>query len=77
MEVLLLTTLFSVVFAVFFLALFIRDRQNRPFGGIEREALLPLDDDPATPPIPGEPVENLKDLEKNKAPGSSVEKTSV
>lgn len=73
MEVLLLTTLFSVVFAVFFLALFIRDRQKRPFGGIEREALLPLDDDAATPASPGETAENLKDLEKIKDAGNSPE----
>ena len=73
MEVLLLTTLFSVVFAVFFLALFIRDRQNRPFGGIEREALLPLDDDAATPASSGETAENLKDLEKIKDAGNSPE----
>ncbi|MCB1234084.1 MAG: hypothetical protein KDM91_03325 [Verrucomicrobiae bacterium] len=45
MEVLLLTTLFSVAFAVLFLALFVRDRQRRVFGGAEREALLPLDDE--------------------------------
>lgn len=44
MEVILLTTLFSVAFAVLFLALFLRDRQLREFGGMEREALMPLDD---------------------------------
>ena len=44
MEVLLLTTLFSIVFAVLFLSLFLRDRQLRDFGGVDREALLPLDD---------------------------------
>ena len=77
MEVLLLTTLFSVVFAVFFLALFIRDRQKRPFGGIEREALLPLDDDAVTPKTPGKTAENLKDSEKNKDSGTSPEEISV
>ncbi len=44
MEVILLTTLFSVAFAVLFLALFLRDRQLREFGGMEREVLMPLDD---------------------------------
>lgn len=44
MEVLLLTTLFSVVFAVLFLVLFLRERQVRRFGGVERDALMPLDD---------------------------------
>ena len=44
MEVLLLTTLFSVVFAVLFLMLFIRERQVQRFGGAERDALLPFDD---------------------------------
>jgi len=44
MEILLLTTLFSVVFAVLFLSLFLRERQVRGFGGVEREALMPLDD---------------------------------
>ncbi|MBL9153143.1 MAG: hypothetical protein JNK37_11675 [Verrucomicrobiales bacterium] len=44
MEVLLLTTLFSVAFAVLFLALFLRDRQVRRFGSVERDALMPLDD---------------------------------
>ena len=45
MEVLLLTTLFSIVFAILFLSLFLRDRQLRDFGGVDREALLPLDDE--------------------------------
>lgn len=44
MEVLLLTTLFSIVFALLFLGLFVRDRQLRDFGGVDREALLPLDE---------------------------------
>lgn len=44
MEVILLTSLFSVVFAVLFLSLFLRERQVREFGGLEREALMPLDD---------------------------------
>ncbi len=44
MEVLLLTTLFSVVFAILFLTLFLRERQVRRFGGMERDALMPLDD---------------------------------
>ena len=54
MEVLLLTTLFSVVFAVLFLTLFLRERQVRPFGGIERDALMPLDE--ATEPAKTDPV---------------------
>ncbi|MCB1090003.1 MAG: hypothetical protein KDL87_00625 [Verrucomicrobiae bacterium] len=44
MEVILLTTLFSLAFAGFFLILFLRDRQVRRFGGVERDALMPLDD---------------------------------
>lgn len=44
MEVLILTTLFSVAFAALFLVLFVRERQVRRFGGIERDALLPFDD---------------------------------
>ncbi|MCB1230964.1 MAG: hypothetical protein KDN19_11885 [Verrucomicrobiae bacterium] len=44
MEVLFLTSLFSVVFAILFLSFFLRDRQVRQFGGIERDALMPLDD---------------------------------
>ena len=45
MEVLLLTTLFSVAFAALFLTLFVRERQVRRFGGAERDALLPFDDE--------------------------------
>ncbi len=50
MEVLFLTTLFSVVFATFFLALFFRSRQ----GGrscADQDALLPFRDE-ATQPLP-------------------------
>jgi len=53
MEILLLTTLFSVVFAVLFLSLFLRERQVRGFGGVEREALMPLDDGDAPGSDPG------------------------
>lgn len=76
MEVLLLTTLFSVVFAVFFLALFIRDRQTRKFGGIEREALLPLDDD-FEDEIKGDKAPILTDTEKTKKPDIPGGKTGV
>jgi hypothetical protein len=76
MEVLLLTTLFSVVFAVFFLTLFIRDRQTRRFGGVEREALLPLDDD-----LPVETEDRKRpvagDGGKISSPGIPAEETSV
>jgi hypothetical protein len=49
MEVLFLTTLFSVLFAIFFLALFLRSRQ----GGLscsDQDALLPFRDEPAVAP---------------------------
>lgn len=55
MEVLLLTTLFSVVFALFFLAMFLRERQVRRFGGVERDALMPLDDGDEWPAAPAPP----------------------
>ncbi len=48
MEVLFLTTLFSVVFATLFLALFFRSRQ----GGrscADQDALLPFRDEPSIP----------------------------
>lgn len=48
MEVLFLTTLFSVLFAIFFLVLFLRSRQ----GGrscSDQDALLPFRDEPAAP----------------------------
>lgn len=76
MEVLLLTTLFSVVFAVFFLALFVRDRQTRRFGGTEREALLPFDDEGPMQKS-GDKSEILNDTEKTQDAGSSTEETSV
>lgn len=76
MEVLLLTTLFSVVFAVFFLALFIRDRQTRKFGGIEREALLPLEDDFPNQEA-GDKLEILNDTKKHKSPDIPEDKTGV
>jgi hypothetical protein len=50
MEVLFLTTLFSVVFAIFFLALFLRSRQ----GGrscSDQDALLPFRDEPTAAPL--------------------------
>ena len=56
MEVLFLTTLFSVLFAIFFLVLFLRSRQ----GGrscSDQDALLPFRDDPVAPPRPGKPAE--------------------
>ncbi len=58
MEVLYLTTLFSVVFATLFLALFFRSRQ----GGrscADQDALLPFRDEaPRTPPAPPRPISN-------------------
>jgi hypothetical protein len=55
MEVLFLTTIFSVLFAIFFLALFLRSRQ----GGrscSDQDALLPFRDDPAIEPLyPNQP----------------------
>jgi hypothetical protein len=49
MEVLFLTTLFSVVFAIFFLLLFFSSRQNR-HSCPDQDALIPFRDDlPAVP----------------------------
>ena len=46
MEVIFLTTLFSVLFAILFLLFFLRVRQD-PDSCADRDALLPfLDDDP-------------------------------
>ena len=44
MEVLVLTTLFSVLFAILFLLLFLRSRRNAD-GCAERDALLPFEGD--------------------------------
>ena len=57
MEVLFLTTLFSVVFAIFFLLLFFSSRQNR-HSCPDQDALIPFRDDlPAVPDAakPGQP----------------------
>jgi hypothetical protein len=57
MEVLFLTTLFSVVFAIFFLVLFFSSRRNR-HSCSDQDALIPFrDDKPAsavgkTTPLP-------------------------
>jgi len=45
MEVLFLTTLFSVLFAIFFLVLFLRTRQDGRSCS-DQDALLPFRDDP-------------------------------
>lgn len=45
MEVLFLTTLFSVLFAIFFLALFLRSRQGTRSCS-DQDALLPFRDEP-------------------------------
>lgn len=45
MEVLFLTTLFSVLFAIFFLALFLRSRQDSRSCS-DQDALLPFRDEP-------------------------------
>lgn len=61
MEVLFLTTLFSVLFAIFFLALFLRSRQG---GGScsDQDALLPFRDEPAAQTVaPAKPNRFLKD----------------
>jgi hypothetical protein len=50
MEVLFLTTLFSVLFAIFFLALFLRSRQGSRSCS-DQDALLPFLDEPAAEPI--------------------------
>lgn len=54
MEVLFLTTLFSVVFAIFFLALFLRSRQDSRSCS-DQDALLPFRDE-----LPVEPFSHTK-----------------
>ncbi|MEM9282635.1 MAG: hypothetical protein AAGA96_12475 [Verrucomicrobiota bacterium] len=49
MEVIVLTTLFSVLFAVLFLLLFLRSRQHAE-SCADQDALLPFKDDPAGAP---------------------------
>ena len=56
MEVLFLTTLFSVVFAIFFLLLFFSSRQNR-HSCPDQDALIPFRDVlPAVPAVPAVPA---------------------
>lgn len=50
MEVLFLTTLFSVLFAIFFLAMFLRSRQDS-HSCSDQDALLPFRDDPLADPF--------------------------
>lgn len=57
MEVIVLTTLFSVLFAIFFLLLFVRMRQNRD-SCADQDSLIPFRGDeltrPPLSPTPGE-----------------------
>lgn len=50
MEVLFLTTLFSVLFAILFLVLFLRSRQDGRSCS-DQDALLPFRDEPVAPPL--------------------------
>ncbi len=45
MEVLALTLFLSLLFAVLFLFLFVRERKQRGPGGVERDSLIPFDGD--------------------------------
>jgi hypothetical protein len=45
MEVLIFTLLISMLLAVLFIVLFLRDCQNRQSSSLDQEALLPLQDD--------------------------------
>lgn len=56
MEVLFLTTLFSVVFAIFFLLLFFSSRQNR-HSCPDQDALIPFRDDLPAVPATAKPVQ--------------------
>lgn len=55
MEVLFLTTLFSVLFAIFFLALFLRARQDGRSCS-DQDALLPFRDDPPAAALSSKPM---------------------
>lgn len=54
MEVLILTTLFSVVFAIFFLLLFFSSRQNRQSCS-DQDALIPFRSDQLIVPAAAKP----------------------
>ncbi len=45
MEVLIFTLFISLLLAILFVVLFLRDQQKRESGSLDQEALLPLDDD--------------------------------
>ena len=45
MEVLIFTLFISLLLALLFVILFLRDRQNSPMGKLDQDALLPLSDD--------------------------------
>lgn len=45
MEVLIFTLFISVLLAVLFIVLFLRDQQNRESSSLDQEALLPLEED--------------------------------
>jgi hypothetical protein len=58
MEVLFLTTLFSVLFAILFLALFLRSRQDGRSCS-DQDALLPFRDEPVDPTLPHKKTQRL------------------
>ncbi len=47
MEVLIFTLFISLLLAILFIVLFLRDRQGRQSSSLDQEALLPLEDDDA------------------------------
>lgn len=68
MDVLFLTTLFSVVFAILFLLFFLRMRQNED-SCADQDALLPFRDDEldTPPPPPAEPAPLSTDMNPAKS----------
>lgn len=67
MDVLFLTTLFSVVFAILFLLFFLRMRQNED-SCADQDALLPFrDDELDAPPPPAEPAPLSTDMNPAKS----------
>lgn len=57
MEVLLLTVFISLCLAVWFIVAFVRHATKPNAGAWEREALLPLEDDPGRSPDAAVPAE--------------------
>ncbi len=66
MEVIVLTTLFSVLFAALFLLLFLRTRQNSD-SCADQDALIPFRDDDAIF-VPAKSSKKAKETESNNQP---------